>query len=99
MHQVKKGNEWRFGMKMHIGVDDALGLIHSVETTSANEHDITVADKLLQRKERRVWGDAGYIGIESAKSMSPRDELARLACVLGIVDSWRRSVRWTKRNR
>ncbi len=47
MCQVKKGDEWRFGMKMHIGVDDALGLIHSVETTSANEHDITVADKLL----------------------------------------------------
>src|SRR5690606_37761802 len=41
MHQVKKGNEWHFGMKMHIGVDDSLGLIHSIETTSANEHDIT----------------------------------------------------------
>jgi transposase, IS5 family len=64
MHQVKKGNEWHFGMKMHIGVDDALGLIHSVATTPANAHDITMADRLLHGEERRVWGDAGYTGIE-----------------------------------
>ncbi|MFV0278835.1 MAG: transposase [Parahaliea sp.] len=42
MHQVKKGNEWHFGMKMHIGVDDALGLIHSLETTAANAADINL---------------------------------------------------------
>ncbi len=64
MHQVMKGNEWHFGMKMHIGVDEALGLIHSVETTSANEHDVTVAEKLLHGAEKRIWGDAGYTGIE-----------------------------------
>ena len=40
MHQTKKGNEWRFGMKMRIGVDDTLGLIHSIDTTAANVHDI-----------------------------------------------------------
>jgi transposase, IS5 family len=73
MHQVKKGNEWHFGMKMHIGVDDALGLIHSVETTSANEHDITVADKLLHGEERRVWGDAGYVGIEKRTEHEGRE--------------------------
>lgn len=64
MHQIKKGNEWHFGMKMHIGVDDALGLIHSVSTTAANAHDITQADQLLHGEEQRVWGDAGYRGIE-----------------------------------
>jgi IS5 family transposase len=64
MHQTRKGNEWHFGMKMHIGVDDAMGLIHSIEATSANEHDITQADKLLHGEEQRVWGDAGYVGIE-----------------------------------
>ena len=64
MHQTRKGNEWHFGMKMHIGVDDAMGLIHSIETTSANEHDITQVDKLLHGDEQRVWGDAGYVGIE-----------------------------------
>ncbi len=64
MHQTRKGNEWHFGMKMHIGVDDAMGLIHSIKTTSANEHDITQVDKLLHGDEQRVWGDAGYVGIE-----------------------------------
>lgn len=49
MHQTRKGNEWHFGMKMHIGVDDTLGLIHSVDTTAANVHDIVPTDKLLQR--------------------------------------------------
>jgi len=47
MHQTKKGNEWYFGMKVHIGVDKNSGLIHSVETTSANDHDITREAQLL----------------------------------------------------
>lgn len=64
MHQVKKGNEWHHGMKMHIGVDDGLGLIHSIATTAANVHDITQTDKLLHGDERRVWGDAGHLGVD-----------------------------------
>ena len=67
MHQTKKGNSWHFGMKMHIGADDALGLIHSIATTSANAHNITQADKLLHGKEEYVWGDAGYRGIEVSR--------------------------------
>ena len=73
MHQTKKGNEWQFGMKMHIGVDDGLGLIHSIETTGANEHDITQAEKLLHGDEQRVWGDAGYLGIEKRPEHEGRD--------------------------
>lgn len=73
MHQAKKGNEWHFGMKMHIGTDESLGLIHSVETTPANVHDITVADKLLHGEEERVWGDAGYTGIEKRDEHEDRD--------------------------
>lgn len=72
MHQTRKGNEWHFGMKMHIGVDDALGVIHSIETTAANAHDITQTTRLLNGSERRVWGDAGYLGIEK------RDETQQL---------------------
>lgn len=64
MHQTKKGNEWHFGMKVHIGVDDVFGLIHSVKTTAANVHDIVVSHDLLHGKEQRVLGDAGYRGIE-----------------------------------
>lgn len=63
MHQTKKGNEWHFGMKMHIGVDDTLGLIHSIDTTAANVHDIVPSGKLLHGDEKRVFGDAGYRGI------------------------------------
>lgn len=73
MHQTKKGNEWHFGMKLHIGVDDGLGLIHSLETTPANTHDIVVADKLLHGKEQRVWGDAGYKGIEKRDEHAERE--------------------------
>lgn len=64
MHQTKKGNEWHFGMKMHIGVDDTLGVVHSLTTTAANAHDITQVPSLLHGKEKTVWGDAGYLGVE-----------------------------------
>lgn len=72
MHQVKKGNEWHYGMKMHIGVDDGLGLIHSITTTAANEHDITQVDKLQHGEEQRVWGDAGFKGIEKREEHKQR---------------------------
>jgi len=62
MHQVKKGNEWHFGMKMHIGVDSRSGLIHSVKSTSANVHDSQVIEELLHGDETRVWGDSAYTG-------------------------------------
>ena len=63
MHQVKKGNQWYFGMKAHIGVDAATGLVHSVVTTAANVADITQGPRLLHGAETRVWGDAGYEGV------------------------------------
>jgi len=64
MHQTKKGNQWYFGMKVHIGVDTDTGLIHSVETTAANVHDLTPAADLLHGEETVVYADAGYQGIE-----------------------------------
>ena len=79
MHQTKKGNEWHFGMKMHIGVDDRDGLIHSIETTAANVHDLTAADQLLHGEEQRVWGDAGYTGIHKRDEFTDRDVDWRIA--------------------
>lgn len=73
MHQTKKGNEWHFGMKMHIGVDDTLGLIHSMDTTAANVHDITVSGNLLHGEEERVFGDAGYRGIQKRPEHEKRE--------------------------
>ena len=64
MHQTKKGNQWHFGMKAHIGVDAETGLVHSMTTTGANAHDVTKAHNLLHGGETVVWGDAGYQGVD-----------------------------------
>jgi IS5 family transposase len=72
MHQTKKGNQWYFGMKVHIGVDSESGLIHSVETTAANVHDLTQAADLLHGEETVVYADAGYQGIEKRSEMQGR---------------------------
>jgi len=63
MHQVKKGNQWYFGMKAHIGVDAASGLVHTVVGTAANVSDINVAGALLHGEEQVAFGDAGYQGV------------------------------------
>ena len=63
MHQTKKGNQWHFGMKAHIGADAESGLVHTVTGTAANEHDITQAHALLHGEEDVVFADSGYRGI------------------------------------
>ena len=63
MRQTKKGNQWYFGMKAHIGVDAGSGLTHSLETTPANASDVVTAHALLHGGEERVWGDTGYQGV------------------------------------
>ncbi|WP_196156910.1 IS5 family transposase [Reinekea sp. G2M2-21] len=73
IHQTMKGNEWHFGMKMHIDVDDVLGLIHSLKTTSANLHDIVVSGQLLHGKEKRVSGEAGYLGLDKRSEHEHRE--------------------------
>ena len=62
MHQTKKGKQWYFGMKAHIGVDSRSKLIHSVAATAANVHDSQALPALLHGKETRVWGDSAYSG-------------------------------------
>ena len=64
MHQTKKGNQWHFGMKAHIGVDVDSGLVHTVTTTPANESDVAQVADLLHGKEEVVHADAGYTGAE-----------------------------------
>jgi IS5 family transposase len=62
MHQTKKGNQWCFGMKAHIGVDAQSGLLHAVRGTAANANDVVEANSLLHGQERDVFADAGYQG-------------------------------------
>ena len=64
MHQSKKGNQWHFGMKAHIGVDAHTGLVHTVIGTAGNVSDISQAEALLHGEETMAFADAGYQGIE-----------------------------------
>ena len=73
MHQTKKGNQWYFGMKAHIGVDSQTKLIHSVAATAANVHDSQALPELLHGQETRVWGDSAYSGQRDAiRQLAPR---------------------------
>lgn len=62
MHQTKKGNEWHFGMKLHVAADSKTGLIHSASVTAANVHDSHQVPKLLHGRETRFYGDCAYRG-------------------------------------
>src|ERR1035437_7056094 len=62
MHSTKKGNQWYFGLKAHIGVDSKEGHVHSVATSAASVADMHMLPDLLHGEERKVWGDGGYQG-------------------------------------
>jgi len=72
MHQTKKGNQWHFGMKAHIGVDTSSGLVHSIEGTAANVADVTKTDAVLHGEERHVFADAGYLGAEKRPEVAAK---------------------------
>lgn len=79
MHQTKKGNQYYFGMKAHIGVDDESGLVHSVVGTAANVADVTQVDKLLHGDENVVCTDAGYTGVEKRPEHDGRKVIWQVA--------------------
>ena len=85
MHQSKKGNDWHFGLKAHIGVDAASGLVHTLIGTAGNVSDVTQAHALLHGDEFAALGDAGYQGVEK------RDEN------LGKNVTWHVAMKRTKR--
>ena len=64
-HSAKKGNVWYFWYKAHIGVDSESGLVHTVQVTAANVHDVCVTADLLTGEEEQVYGDSGYLGAET----------------------------------
>ncbi|WDJ99225.1 IS5 family transposase [Xanthomonas campestris pv. incanae] len=69
MRQTKEGNQWYFGMKAHIGVDEFSGLVHHVHCTAANVADVTVTHALLHGKEDSVFGDSGYTGADKREEL------------------------------
>lgn len=73
MHQTRKGNQWYFGLKAHIGVDAKEGHVHSVATTAASVSDVHMLPELLHGKERKMWGDGGYQGqTEVIREVAPQ---------------------------
>ena len=85
MHQTKKGNQWHFGMKAHIGVDVASGLVHTVKGTAANQADINEVAGLLHGQEEAVFGDAGYAGADKRPELADRDLSWNIAIRRSII--------------
>ncbi|MCQ2031835.1 IS5 family transposase [Pseudomonas zhaodongensis] len=79
MHQTKKGNQYYFGAKAHIGVDVESGLVHHVHVTAANVADVTQVDKLLHGEENMVAADAGYTGVEKRSEHEGRQVIWQIA--------------------
>jgi IS5 family transposase len=75
MKQTKKGNQWYFGMKAHVGTDIKRGIVHSLETTAANVHDSQVFESLLHGEERSVYADSAYAN-EQKRSLFERCGIA-----------------------
>jgi len=73
MHQTKKGNQWYFGMKAHIGVDAESGLVHTVVGTAANVGDVTQTAQVLHGEEKVAHLDAGYTGVEKREELKDLD--------------------------
>ena len=99
MHQTKKGNQWYFGMKAHIGVDSKTKLIHSVVATAANVADSTILPDLLHGDETRVWGDQAYRGQQDViRDCAPKakDFTNRRYRHCGVVDEREKARNRTK---
>jgi IS5 family transposase len=96
MHQTKKGNQWYFGMKAHLGVDSRTKLIHAAVATPANVADSTVLRELLHGKETRMWGDQAYRGQRAViREHAPKARISSTAATATAVLSMRSSGRKT----
>ena len=96
MHQTKKGDQWYFGMKSHIGVDAGSGLVHSVENTAANISDVVMAAKLIRDDDAVVYGDSGYTGIEKRTEVIGNEKMSKITFRLNKRRSTVKTV-WDKR--
>ena len=99
MHQTRKGNQWFFGAKAHIGVDSKSGVVHSVCTSAASVSDVHMLPDLLHGDEKKVWGDAGYQGqTEAIHAVAPeaQDMTSRRAKHKGGIDEVERRKNRTK---
>ena len=94
MHQTRKGQQWYFGMKMHIGVDSRTGLAHSAVVTAANVHDKHALPDLLHGNEQRVYGDSAYASQKAlikSKAPNARDFTNQRVRKGGVIDEVERA--------
>lgn len=78
MHQMKKGNQWYFGAKIHVGVDAGTGYVHSLEVTSGNVPDSSVAAQLIREDDTVVYGDSAYCALEKHEEFKKDVQLSKL---------------------
>src|SRR3979411_763823 len=93
MHQTKKGNQWHFGMKAHIGVDVASGVVHTVTGTAANEADINQMAAVLHGREEAVFADAGYTGAAKRPEHANREVSWNIAIKRSIIKALPKALR------
>jgi transposase, IS5 family len=93
MHQTRKGNQWYFGMKAHIGVDVASGVVHTLTGTAANEADINQTGALLHGREEAVFADAGYTGADKRPELEDRDVSWNIAIKRSIIKALPKGLR------
>ncbi len=93
MHQTKKGNQWHFGMKAHIGVDVASGLVHTVVGTAANKADVSQTAALLHGEEEAIFGDAGYTGADKRPELAEREVSWNIAIKRSIIKALPQALR------
>jgi IS5 family transposase len=93
MHQTKKGNQWHFGMKAHIGVDVASGVVHTVVGTAANEADINQMAAVLHGAEEDVFADAGYTGADKRPELADRDVSWNIAIRRSVIKALPKGLR------
>src|SRR5215204_2335922 len=93
MHQTKKGNQWHFGMKAHIGVDVASGVVHTVVGTAANEADINQMAAVLHGREEAVFADAGYTGADKRPEHADREVSWDIAIKRSIIKALPKGLR------
>ena len=93
MHQTRKGNQWYFGMKAHIGVDVASGVVHALTGTAANEADINQMAAVLHGREEAVFADAGYTGADKRPEHADREVSWNIAIKRSIIKALPKSLR------
>jgi IS5 family transposase len=93
MHQTRKGNQWHFGMKAHVGVDVASGVVHTVVGTAAHEADINQMAAVLHGEEEAVFADSGYTGADKRPELENRDVSWNIAIRRGIIKALPKSLR------